>query len=248
MAAPPRPAAACNLDDALLRRAAHDIRASLRALRELPGWVSEDLAEAGVAAPGQVALSLELIQSHARRLENMLDGALAYLRLAAEPGATAELAGALGRVLDGTLLPAGTRLRPRIAAGLCVPMSGAQAEMLFRILVTNSLRHHPGPPSIRILARRRNGQAEILVGDDGPGIPQAQRDAACAPLGKLRSRDEDEGAGLGLAILGRLAEIHGGQLSLETPGSGRGLLVRITLPCTSSASAHRAAADLQQRI
>ncbi len=45
-------------DEVLLRRAAHDIRASLRALHALPGWVSEDLEAAGLALPAQAGRDL----------------------------------------------------------------------------------------------------------------------------------------------------------------------------------------------
>ncbi len=226
----PPPAWPADPDGAFLRRAEHDIRSSLRALRKLPGWVSEDLADAGIAAPEQALLSLGLLESHARRLENMLDGMLGYLCLESLPGEKAALAPALASALAEEPLPRGARLRMRIAPGLAVPLSAAQAAMLFRIPIANAVAHHPAQPAIRILARRHGGQAEVLVADDGPGIPPELRTAACAPLGKLRPRDEDEGAGLGLAILDRLLQFHGGRLSLETPGSGTGLLVRITLP------------------
>jgi two-component system sensor histidine kinase KdpD len=60
---------------------------------------------------------------------------------------------------------------------------------------------------------------ELLVIDRGPGIPEAQRRGILAPFERLE--DEEEGAGLGLAVAARLVNLLGGQLRFEdTPGGG----------------------------
>jgi two-component system sensor histidine kinase QseC len=75
----------------------------------------------------------------------------------------------------------------------------------------------------------RDGFA-ILVCDQGPGIPARERGKA---MGRFRRLDQrlGSGAGLGLAIARRIAEIHGGKLTLEDrPDRSPGLCVRIWLP------------------
>lgn len=67
----------------------------------------------------------------------------------------------------------------------------------------------------------------IIIADDGPGIPDAERSAVLAR--GVRLDEAMPGAGLGLAIVDDLARLYGGWLELETAPEG-GLLARLTLP------------------
>jgi signal transduction histidine kinase len=72
------------------------------------------------------------------------------------------------------------------------------------------------------------GDVEIIVEDDGPGIPEAARERLFARGERL---DTDKpGTGLGLAIARDVAELYGGAIALETSEDLGGLLVRLTLP------------------
>ena len=74
-------------------------------------------------------------------------------------------------------------------------------------LVDNALRHGRG--RIRLVARRADGQAELHVQDEGPGFPEGSSTtpstASAGPIRPARA-----GAGLGLAIVGVIANAHGG--------------------------------------
>ena len=80
------------------------------------------------------------------------------------------------------------------------------------------------------LGRRRN-EIEIIVDDDGPGIPEAERQNVFRPFYRLdRSRNTDTGGtGLGLAIARDVARAHGGDIELEKSPQG-GLRARVHLP------------------
>ena len=88
-----------------------------------------------------------------------------------------------------------------------------------RSLVENALRHTPEGTRVSICARSRDGTAELLVEDDGPGIPPEHRphvfDRFYRVDGTMAS-----GSGLGLAIARELAELMGGTLEL-TEREGR---------------------------
>jgi signal transduction histidine kinase len=72
------------------------------------------------------------------------------------------------------------------------------------------------------------GEVEIVVEDDGPGIPEAARRRLFSRGERL---DTDKpGTGLGLAIARDVAELYGGSIALETSEDLGGLLVRLTLP------------------
>ena len=68
--------------------------------------------------------------------------------------------------------------------------------------------------------------------DDGPGIPEAQRDAAAKPFVRLeaaRGQNQGGGVGLGLAIAADVARLHGGQLVLSDSVKLGGLSAEIRL-------------------
>ena len=68
-----------------------------------------------------------------------------------------------------------------------------------------------------------------MVEDDGPGIPEAERDDASSTRG-ARLDTGKPGTGLGLAIVRDVAEIYGGTVTLEESEDLGGLLARLTLP------------------
>ncbi|WP_241341853.1 ATP-binding protein, partial [Burkholderia cenocepacia] len=79
--------------------------------------------------------------------------------------------------------------------------------------------------------RDRSGALVLSVDDDGPGIPAAERARVFEPFQRLdSSRDRQTGGfGLGLAIVRRVAQVHGGDVRLEDSPLGGARFV-ITLP------------------
>ena len=82
-------------------------------------------------------------------------------------------------------------------------------------------------------ARHDGGQAVIAVLDRGPGIPVELVDRLKEPFTRRdAARSGSSGAGLGLAIASRVAELHGGRLDL-LPREGGGLEARLSVPLAS---------------
>jgi signal transduction histidine kinase len=96
---------------------------------------------------------------------------------------------------------------------------------LIRNLLDNSKRH--GRPPVRVEVGRRHGEAIVEVIDRGVGVAEAERDRIFAPFHKLGG--DDAGAGLGLALVRRIARLHGGEASLA-PRPGNPACFRVTLP------------------
>jgi len=74
--------------------------------------------------------------------------------------------------------------------------------------------------------------AEIIVNDDGPGIPTSQRESIFDPF--FSTKEKGKGTGLGLAICRRLFKGHGGSIeALDSllGGAGVRIYLRIYLPC-----------------
>jgi two-component system osmolarity sensor histidine kinase EnvZ len=94
-------------------------------------------------------------------------------------------------------------------------------------LVDNALRHAGEPIEVRVSSRDTTLWIEVM--DRGPGIPAAETERLKRPFTRLdQSRGGAGGAGLGLAIVDRIARAHGGGLEL-LPREGGGLLARLVL-------------------
>ena len=95
-------------------------------------------------------------------------------------------------------------------------------------LLLNAAQAMDGRGRIRVTGERRDGTWAIEVRDSGPGIPAAIQQEVLEPFFTTKSR----GGGLGLPIAKRVAELHGGSLSLTCPESG-GTSVTVTLPAAA---------------
>lgn len=97
---------------------------------------------------------------------------------------------------------------------------------LVRNLVDNAIRHAQAAVSVEL--QRTADDVELIVDDDGPGIAAELRQDALRRFERLGERGGG-GSGLGLAIAARIAELHGGELTLGESTAG-GLRARVRLP------------------
>ena len=88
-------------------------------------------------------------------------------------------------------------------------------------LVSNAIKFTPPDGSIRLEARRENGDVVLAVGDTGIGIPTADQERVFEKFERGDSQGRQSGAGLGLSLVKSLVELHGGTIEIESvPGSG----------------------------
>ncbi|MUL66947.1 two-component sensor histidine kinase [Mycobacterium sp. CBMA 234] len=117
-----------------------------------------------------------------------------------------------------------TQLRPARISG-----DAAALTRVLRNLLDNAERH--ALSLIEISVRDGDGAAELVVGDDGPGIPSDARQRVFDRFVRLdssRSRSGG-GSGLGLSIVAEIVSAHGGQVSIDDRPGG-GTQVRVSLP------------------
>lgn len=106
----------------------------------------------------------------------------------------------------------------------------ALINTLMRSLLANAIQYSPEHTEVETRLYPSGDGYHITVCDQGPGIPPEERERALSRFVRLDQR-LGAGAGLGLAIARRIAELHGGQLSLnERPDGQPGLCVDIWLP------------------
>jgi signal transduction histidine kinase len=97
-------------------------------------------------------------------------------------------------------------------------------------LVQNAIRHCAR--EVRLAVGARGGAAHVVVRDDGPGVPAADRERIFWPR-ERGSTPVGPGRGLGLAIAREIAHAHGGDLTLDPTGPGAAF--RLSLPLVGGA-------------
>jgi len=96
-------------------------------------------------------------------------------------------------------------------------------------LVSNAVRLAPEDSTIHLAARRHGECVDVTVADEGPGIDPAQHEAIFQRF--WRGQDVGAGSGLGLSIVRRIAERHGGTATVQSaPGTGSTFTLRLPRP------------------
>jgi signal transduction histidine kinase len=118
------------------------------------------------------------------------------------------------------------RLTAEVPAGL--PHVVGSLRLIDRVLtnlIGNAIEHTPAGGEIAVALREAGNVVEVVVRDDGPGIPPEVREAL---LGSPPGGGRQASAGLGLQIVRRILELHGSRIELEP--LPRGTRVRFELP------------------
>ncbi len=206
--------------------ASHDLKAPLRAIANLASWLKEDL---GKDLKPETAEQLDLLCDRVARMHALVEGLLAYSRIGHAKTQVAEIhtAELVEKVVDSLAPPSGFRIEigdnmPRIRTD---PL---QLGQVFANLIDNAISHHDRDQGrIRIQGRSLGEYVEFQVEDDGPGIPSAYHQRIFLMFQTLTVKDFGASTGIGLALVKKLVEEHGGTIDLDS-GSGRGARFRFT--------------------
>jgi PAS domain S-box-containing protein len=203
--------------------ASHDLQEPLRAMvsfsqlldRRYRGRLDSDADE-----------YIAFIVDGGRRMQRLIEDLLQISRIEtrARPFAPTDAEA----VLFAALRPFEPRIREtgaRIDAGPlpAVTADWTQLEQVFANLVGNALKYRRPdvPPVVTISARSANGMVEFAVADNGIGIEEEYFDGIFEMFRRLHTHNQYEGTGIGLAVVKRIVERHGGTVRVEsTPGVG----------------------------
>jgi signal transduction histidine kinase len=196
---------------------AHDLRTPLGRLRQR----LEDARERA-SSVGEYEAATDAALAEA---DSLLEIFSALLRIAQiEAGAQksgfsqVDLSGLMRNVADAYGPPAEDsqhRLQVEIADGIAVAGDRQLLAQLFSNLVENALNHTPAGSTVRVALRGTDGGFEAEVADNGPGIPEDERDRVFDRFYRLDRSRTTKGSGLGLALVKAIAALHGLSLRLE---------------------------------
>jgi len=166
------------------------------------------------------------IAANARKLERLLSDLLDLDRLqrgiVSPQRRPTDLAALVRRGLEETENPAGHRIEVDVEP-ITVSIDGAKVERIFENLLSNAIRHTPPDATIWVHAGGQDGGVLLVVEDEGPGVPPELHQAVFEPFRQApgSAAEHSPGVGVGLSLVLRFAELHGGRAWMEDrPGGG----------------------------
>ena len=161
-------------------------------------------------------------------MERMIQGYIDFARGEGSEQARLTDLVALIRALVAGLGQAGVPVMLALPEECTLPLRPDAMHRCLGNLIANARRYGA---HVWVTVVENNMLVEVLVDDDGPGIPPADREAVFRPFFRLDSSRNPEtgGTGLGLAIARDVVRVHGGEIALEDSPHG-GLRARVRLP------------------
>jgi PAS domain S-box-containing protein len=215
----------------------HDLKTPLVTIRGFLGLV-EQAAERGDTAT--VRADMQRVYRASDRMERLLSEVLDLSRAGrvAGPAAAVELDSvAREAVANAAQELKQQRVAVEIAPGLPVVMGDrVRLVEVVQNLVANAARFMGDERRPRVVIGRRGGapegQALVFVQDNGIGIDPRFHEQVFRLFDKLDPNSP--GTGVGLALVKRIVEVHGGRVWVESPGAGQGTTFCFTLPLASA--------------
>jgi PAS domain S-box-containing protein len=217
------------LKTTFLRAVSHDLRTPLAAILGLSVTLEtqEDLGS------DEARDFARRISMNARKLDRIVSDLLDLDRISRgilEPNLTeTDLGELVRRVVDESELPADRDTELEIES-VRIEVDAAKIERIFENLLSNAVRHTPRESKIWIRVGPEAGGALLVVEDDGPGVPPEHHESIFQPFGQGAGAPEHApGVGIGLAVVARFAELHGGR-SWVQDREGGGASFHVFLP------------------
>lgn len=205
----------------------HDLKAPLRGIDNIISWVEEDHAS---ELTESVKHNLDLIKGRTKRLENMINGLLAYARIGKVKRNT-EPVNIRNLLLELKELLVPSHFKFRIIGEMPVlNTEKIQIEQVFSNLISNAVKYNQkAEGTITIEAKTLAGSYEFSVSDDGIGIQKEYFEKIFMIFQTLQERDAFESTGVGLAIVKKIVDEKKGSITVESQ-EGKGTTFRFTWP------------------
>jgi PAS domain S-box-containing protein len=226
---------ASRLKDEFLATVSHELRSPMNGML---GWLN--LIQGGKLDQEGVSQAIDTIERNARSqmrlIEDLLEVSRTIMGKTRLNIGMVDVFSTVKSALDA-IRPAADAKAIRLQAILdpmARPISGDpdRLQQVVWNLLSNAIKFTPKGGRVQIILRSRNSHVEIIVADTGQGIsqeflPHVFERFKQASAGSTRKHG---GLGLGLAIVRNLVELHGGTVTAESPGEGKGATFTIKLP------------------
>jgi PAS domain S-box-containing protein len=196
----------------------HDLRAPLRAINGFSNLLISDYAD---KLSGEALMYLDKVKENANKMALLIDDLLTFSRLSRNPlkKRRVDLRGLVVQVIEELHAEAGEReIKWQIGDLAPCQADPALLKQVYANLIGNALKYtRPRPvPVIEIGSRMLRGQTVYFVRDNGVGFDMKYAGNLFGVFQRLHSEADFEGTGIGLAIVQRIVNRHGGRIWAES--------------------------------
>jgi light-regulated signal transduction histidine kinase (bacteriophytochrome) len=206
----------------------HDLKAPLRAVKNLSEWIEEDLA---TDTNEDIKKNLQLLRGRTDWMNRMIDGLLDYSRTSNKPQTLQNLKikPLIETIIESLDIPRNFEITIDVKKQEFFA-DHSQFKTVLECLIQNAVQFNKnGSPKITIQAGEVPGGLEMTVADNGLGIDHGNPQAAFEIFRTLHGREKMYSVGIGLPIVKKIMENVGGNVSLKTV-SREGTTLKIFWP------------------
>jgi len=200
----------------------HELRNPLSVIESSVFLLRQRLSPAGEVLDPGVARHLDKIGAEVRRSTRTINDLLELARNVPPRRRQVSLRATLNQAIADAHLPAGVNVSLSVTDGAAA-LDPDQIGRVLTNLMINASQAMEGSGHLWIDATQVDGHTHIRVRDDGPGVPAAVRSRIFETLFTTKAK----GTGLGLALCRRIAEAHGGTITLEPSAAGACFLLSV---------------------
>lgn len=202
----------------------HDLKAPLRAIGNLTGWIEED---AGDTLTPEVRTNFDMIKQRVKRMEDLINAILDYSR--ADRRASDDVRVDCRQLIEETIDFIGKPENLKIEIGPGMPemiTDRTRLSQVFSNLIGNAIKYNDKEKiQVQISVTEQQDGWTFSVKDNGPGIELQYQEKIFVIFQTLNRRDDVESTGVGLAIVKKIIEDQGGKIWVESePGHGSDFL------------------------
>ena len=206
----------------------HDLKAPLRAIKNLSDWLITDYQD---ALGGEGRENLHLLGNRVDRMANLIDGVLQYSRAgrAEQTVAPVDLSELVPEIIRS--LDAPEHIDIRVDGNLpVIEVNDTRITQVFQNLLSNAIKYMDKPQGEIVLGCvQEDSYWKFSVADNGAGIEEKHFEKIFQLFQTLAPRDTRESTGVGLAIIKKVVEMYGGRIWVESQ-VGQGSTFYFTLP------------------
>lgn len=206
----------------------HDLKAPLRAINQLSGWIAEDYADS-FDEDGKEQMAL--IRGRAKRMHEMIDGILQYSRIGRikEEVENVDIKLLIKEVIQLISLPKHITINIKDNFPV-IKGEKIRIHQVFQNLIDNAIKYNDKETGvIELCCIEHSDDWQISISDNGPGIAKKYQEKIFQLFQTLKPKDQLESTGVGLSLIEKIVINWGGKIWIESD-EGKGCQFFFTIP------------------